>query len=451
LNASTEAVVPRPAGLPELRVPALTLLAHPDLRRVGERVLLPGLSSGRPVDLSRREPLFAQPGAGPARPLADLHLSRSPLRLIPGDRAGSVRLVPEGGGCRFDLLGAATPGELSAADLERGAVLLLADRVALLLHLLPPALPREAEDFGLVGESAAVAWLRREIRRTADLSTPILLIGETGTGKELVAQAIHKAGPRRARPYLALNLGAVPPALAASELFGAARGAFTGADRRRAGYFERADSGTLFLDEIGVAPPEIQVLLLRTLESGEVQPVGSETAQRVDVRVVAATDANLETAVADGRFRAPLLHRLRGYEIRLPPLRERRDDVGRLLVHFLRQELAAMGEERLLDNPGPRAGPGCRRAWWRAWRTTTGPATCASCATRRAASRWEAAIPSKPSCRAGSNPRPLQPPAGRVRRRRGSGRRSVPAPPTGRSRRSRKTSSSPPCAPAASI
>ncbi|HEY0515182.1 MAG TPA: sigma-54 dependent transcriptional regulator [Thermoanaerobaculia bacterium] len=355
LDVSTEAAAPRPVDLPELRVPVLTILAHPDLRRVGERVLLPALSSGRMVPLSRLAPLFAQPD-GEARPLADPHLSRSPIHLAPGDQPGSVRLTPESGG-RFDLRGAASPGEIPAAALERGAVLVLAERVALLLHLLPPALPREAERFGLVGDSAALACLRREIRRIADLPTPVLLSGETGTGKELVAHAIHAAGPRRTRPYLALNLGAVPPALAAAELFGAARGAFTGADRRRAGYFERADSGTLFLDEIGEAPPELQVLLLRALESGEVQPVGAETAQRVDVRIVAATDADLETAVAQGRFRAPLLHRLRGYEIRLPPLRERRDDVGRLLVHFLRQELTAMGEERLLDDPGPRGEP----------------------------------------------------------------------------------------------
>jgi two-component system nitrogen regulation response regulator GlnG len=357
LDASTAAEARRPAALPELRVPALTILAHPDVRRVGERVLLPGLSSGRPVPLSRLQPLFVPPGGGTARPLADPFLSRSPLHLSPGDPPGSVRLTAEDGRCRFALRGAASPAELTAGELERGAVLLLADRVALLFHRLPPALPHQAETFGLVGDSAALALLRREIHRVAGLDTPVLLRGETGTGKELVASALHSAGPRRHRPYLALNLGAVPPALAAAELFGAARGAFTGADRRRAGYFERADSGTLFLDEIGEASPEVQVLLLRALESGEIQPVGAEAAQRVDVRVVAATDADLETAAGEGKFRAPLLHRLRGYEIRLPPLRERRDDVGRLLVHFLRLELAAMGEERRLDEPGPEGEP----------------------------------------------------------------------------------------------
>jgi two-component system, NtrC family, nitrogen regulation response regulator GlnG len=357
LNASTEASAPLQVPALELRVPALTILAHPNPGRVGERTLLPALGSERAIPLSRLSPLFAQPGDAVVRPLADPHLSRRPLLLAPGEQPGSVRLDRDAGGCRVDLLGARAADEIPAAEIERGVVLLLAHRVALLLHLLPPALPREPERFGLVGESAALVLLCREIRRVSAVATPVLLRGETGTGKELVARAVHAAGPRRDRPYLALNLGAVPPALAAAELFGAARGAFTGADRRRAGHFERADSGTLFLDEVGEASPEVQVLLLRALESGEIQPVGSEAPLRVDVRVVAATDADLETAAAQGRFRAPLLHRLRGFEIRLPTLRERRDDVGRLLLAFLRQELAAMDRAHLLDDPGPHGRP----------------------------------------------------------------------------------------------
>src|SRR5258705_500927 len=126
------------------------------------------------------------------------------------------------------------------------------------------------------------------------LAAPVVWRGETGTGKELVARAIHEASPRHKKPYLAVNIGAVPPTLAASELFGAARGSFTGADRRREGYFERADGGTLFLDEVGEALPEVQALLLRALENGEIQPVGADAPRRVDVLVVAATDADLE-------------------------------------------------------------------------------------------------------------------------------------------------------------
>jgi two-component system nitrogen regulation response regulator GlnG len=341
----------------DLRVPALTILAHPVTARVGERVLLPALISGRPVPLSRLTPLFALPGSAETRPLDDLHLSRQPISLAPGEQSGSIRIVATPEGSRVEALGVATQDELGPADLERGVPLLLGGHVALLLHLLPAAEPRHLDRYGLIGDGAAVVELRVAIRRAADLGAPVLLRGETGTGKELVARAIHQASTRRAGPYLTLNLGAVPASLAASELFGAARGSFTGAERRREGYFERADGGTLFLDEVGEAPPEIQALLLRTLENGEIQPVGADAPRRVDVRVVAATDADLEKLVANGRFRAPLLHRLQGDQIRLPPLRARRDDVGRLLIHFLRQELEAAGEAQLLDDPGPRGRP----------------------------------------------------------------------------------------------
>jgi two-component system nitrogen regulation response regulator GlnG len=146
-------------------------------------------------------------------------------------------------------------------------------------------------------------------------------------------------------------MAAVPAELAAAELFGAERGAFTGADRRRPGWFTAAQGGTLFLDEIGETPDAVQPLLLRALDSGEVQPVGAAMARRVDVRLVAATDADLETAVADRRFRAPLFHRLRGAEIVLPPLAARRDDIGRFLGTFLREELERIGEPHRLD-PG---------------------------------------------------------------------------------------------------
>jgi DNA-binding NtrC family response regulator len=245
----------------------------------------------------------------------------------------------------------------SAAEVECGAVLLLAGRIVLLLHPMPPAPPPEAERLGLIGDSAAMAQVRADVHRVADLDVAVLLRGETGTGKELVARAVHRTSRRRNRSYLPVNMGAIPPALAAAELFGAARGAFTGADQRRAGYFSQADGGTLFLDEIGETPAEVQVLLLRALETGEVQPVGAEAPRRVDVRVIAATDADLEAAIAAGRFRAPLLHRLNGYEIRLPALRERREDFGQLFFAFLRQELDTMGEGGRLDDPGPRGEP----------------------------------------------------------------------------------------------
>lgn len=348
-------------GSPETtdhRVPGLTILAHPDVRRVGERTVLHGLTSGHDVLLSRgEETVFAQPGGGERRGLADPHMSRSPLKLTP-ILSGGIRLdlnttrtrVAAGDGTVI-----AENRDFTAADVERGIVLVLAGRIALLLHLLD-ATPREAPAFGLVGESPAITAVRCEIERVADVDAAVLLRGATGTGKELVARGIHRASPRRARPFVAVNLGALLPSFAAVELFGAVKGAYSGADRQRDGCFVRAHGGTLLLDEIDEASPEVQVMLLRTLQDHVVQAVGAETAQELDVRIIAATDADLEAEIEAGRFSAPLLYRLlSGYEIRLPLLADRRDDVGRLLVHFLREELVALGEGWRLEEHGKKA------------------------------------------------------------------------------------------------
>ena len=359
LQADTRADSESVSAADVLLVPGLTILYHPDVRRIGECVSLPGLMSGREVLLSRGEPAFCQPGSSLLRPfpLADPHLSRRPIRLVPGPDPGGVRMICSESSAAVIVNGEAVAGErdLTAAEIDQGAVLLLASqRVVVLLSRIAPAAPCPPR-FGLVGDSAAMVFLRQEIDRVAGLSIPVLLRGETGTGKELVARACHDAGPRRGHPYLAVNMAAVPPTLAAAELFGAARGAYTGADRKRDGYFQQADGGTLFLDEVGETPLEVQALLLRALETREIQPVGGDAPRRVDLRLIAATDADLEEAVAAGRFRAPLLHRLAGYEIQIPPLRARRDDFGRLFLHFLRQELEELGEgHRLAVEPGGR-------------------------------------------------------------------------------------------------
>jgi two-component system, NtrC family, nitrogen regulation response regulator GlnG len=349
---------------PSLTVPGLTILGHPQIRRVGERAALLDLSSGREALLSRAEPGFSPPGESALLPLAVPYLSRRPwlLRSIDG---GGVRLLRGDSPMSLAADGEAveTEASFSAAEVDRGVVLLLAGQVVLLLHRFRPVFPGGLPRYGLVGLSDPLLDLCRQIARVADLDVPVLLRGESGTGKELVAAALHRASSRRDRPFLALNMGALPASLAAAELFGATRGAYTGAEHARRGTFRRAHGGTLFLDEIGETPQEVQPLLLRTLESGEVQPLGSEETARVDVRVLAATDADLEQAVAGGRFRAPLLHRLGGYAIRLPALRERRDDIGRLFFHFLREELAAVGEERRLTDPGPDAEPWPPAAW----------------------------------------------------------------------------------------
>jgi len=353
LQAETRAESSAVPPVGALLVPGLTILHHPDLARVGERAALPGLASGREETLSRRDPEFAQPGGGSPRPLADPYLSRRPLRLLPSGSDGVLlRRGDSGITLAADGEPLASELELPPARLDRGVVLLLSNRIALCLSRLDPVGPAGAPDFGLVGASAPMTALCREIQRVAGLDVPVLLRGETGTGKELIARALHDAGTRRSRAFLALNMAAVPQALAAAELFGAARGAYTGADRRREGYFQRAEGGTLFLDEVGETPPEVQALLLRALETGEIQPVGGDEPRRVDVRLIAASDADLERAVAAGRFRAPLLHRLAGYQIRVPLLAQRRDDFGRLFLHFLRQALAELGEaERLATAP----------------------------------------------------------------------------------------------------
>jgi two-component system nitrogen regulation response regulator GlnG len=343
----------------QLLVPGLTLVYHSDLTRIGERALLTGLAAGREELLSRREPGFAQPGQPVRRPLADPHLSRRPLRLLPGAEPGSIRLLRGDSGTSVAACGEPIACErtFSAAEVADGVVLLLAGCVVALLSPVDPVVPGGVPHFGLVGESPAMLQLRREIRRVAQLKVPVLVRGETGSGKELVARALHDAGPRASRAYLAVNMAAVPAALASAELFGAARGAFTGADRAREGYFSRAHGGTLFLDEVGETPAEVQPLLLRALETGEIQPVGCSDPRRVDARLIAATDTDLEVAVAEGRFRAPLLHRLAGYQIKLPPLRRRREDIGRLLVAFLRQELEPLGELHRLSFGVPAERP----------------------------------------------------------------------------------------------
>ena len=187
----------------------------------------------------------------------------------------------------------------------------------------------------LIGATPAMRDLFRAIGRIAQAPLSVLVTGETGTGKELVARALHRESPRARRPFVALNTAAIPSELLESELFGHEAGAFTGAHKRHVGRFEQADGGTLFLDEIGDMPLPLQTRLLRVLAEGEFFRVGGRELIRVDVRVVAATHQALEQLVADGRFRADLLHRLDVVRLHLPPLRERRDDVPQLAERFL--------------------------------------------------------------------------------------------------------------------
>ncbi|MGD0676644.1 MAG: sigma 54-interacting transcriptional regulator [Polyangiaceae bacterium] len=188
---------------------------------------------------------------------------------------------------------------------------------------------------GLVGTSTAMRRLYALIERVKDTDIPLLVTGESGTGKEVVARAIHEAGPRAKRPFIGVNCGAIPANLLESELFGAVKGAFTGADRDRRGLLQEAEGGTLLLDEIGEMPQKMQSGLLRVLQEKRVRPVGATREEAVDVRVVAATHRDLAQMVTDGRFREDLFYRLHVVELRVPPLRERVEDVPMLIDHFL--------------------------------------------------------------------------------------------------------------------
>ena len=197
----------------------------------------------------------------------------------------------------------------------------------------------------LIGRSAAMQDVYRTIARVVSNDLTVLVSGESGTGKELVARAIHDLGPRRAAPFVAINMAAIPRELIEAELFGHERGAFTGAAQRSAGRFEQAEHGTLFLDEIGDMPMEAQTRLLRVLQSGEFTSVGGARTIRADVRIVAATNRDLTAHVAAGQFREDLFYRLNVVPIALPPLRDRRQDVALLARHFL-DHAAAQGLPR---------------------------------------------------------------------------------------------------------
>ena len=358
LDADTLVEDGRPvdSGGEAVRQPVLTILHHPDLNRVGERAFLPELAGGREIGLSRLTPVFTAPGRTTARSLRDPYLSRKPVRLRPGldsieiEGEPSLGLLVNG-----RIVERATRVPMHALD--DGVVLEIAQRVVLLLHRARHW-NRYPRHWDLVGESDAIVEVRRQIGRVADLDVSVLIRGETGVGKERVAQAIHAASRRAERELVAVNMAALAAGTAASELFGHEKGAFTGACSRHPGLFERAHGSTLFLDEIGETPADVQTMLLRSLAESAIRPLGARADVPVDVRIIAATDANLERASDAGTFRSALLYRLSGYAIRVPPLRERREDIPRLVVHFVGDILAELGESWRLE-------VGCteRRLW----------------------------------------------------------------------------------------
>ncbi len=357
-DSATADGLKRPSGeQPSPQGVALTVASHPTAHRVGERLLLTALIAGREVAVARNGPDFLKPGRVMGMPLGDPFLSRKPIRFAPAG-PGRIRLLVDDEGTTVTV-GSPVHGalEIGPAELAAGVPIELAGRLLLVLHQATFESARGADLLGMVGDSDGIRRVRAHVERIADLHVPVIIRGETGTGKELVARAIHDRGPRKHGPFVSVNLGAIPRELAAAELFGAQKGAYTGATRDREGFFRAARGGTLFLDEVGEAPPEVQVMLLRVLETGEMYPVGGQAPVATDVRLIAATDANLEEQIRQGRFKAPLLHRLAGYEIRLPPLRSRREDIGVLFYHFAREELESVGEAHRLSPEDPHAEP----------------------------------------------------------------------------------------------
>jgi transcriptional regulator with GAF, ATPase, and Fis domain len=246
----------------------------------------------------------------------------------------------------LEPLGAALANELRLHELRALREAAEADRRALLGRL-------GRRDIGdvVVGTEAGLAGVMERVALVADSDVPVLILGETGSGKEVIARSIRARSRRAAGPFVRVNCGAIPPGLIDSELFGHERGSFTGATARRRGWFERADAGTLFLDEVGELPLEAQVRLLRVLQDGSVERVGGDQPVHVDVRVIAATHRDLPARVADGRFREDLWYRLAVFPIHLPPLRERLDDLPALATHFALRACERFGSRALAPTP----------------------------------------------------------------------------------------------------
>jgi two-component system C4-dicarboxylate transport response regulator DctD len=266
-----------------------------------------------------------------------------PVILITGhgDIAMAVAAMQEGA---YDFLAKPYPADRLVDSVRRAAE---KRRLVIENRRLRAAL-EHADDAAFLGDTPEMERLRRTVRDVADADVDVLVLGETGSGKEVVAEALHRWSRRRAKPLVALNCGALPESVIESELFGHEAGAFTGAQKRRIGRIEHADGGTLFLDELESMPPGLQVKLLRVLEDRAVEPLGTNERRPLDLRVVAATKTDLNRASQDGRFRADLYYRLAVVTLRIPPLRERRADVPLLFAHFL--DLAA---ERFRRDPPP--------------------------------------------------------------------------------------------------
>lgn len=311
----------------------LTIAWHPDLSRVGEQFMM----TGDTLELTRYLPLFAkprQPGQRPESPdlaLGYEGISRQALH-IRRELDDSVNITPPASKMVVEVGGSQIHGQhvLSREQIEAGVVLGLARAVLVCLHFMH-CLPKHNPVPGMLGVGEIAIKTRDLIRQVAATDETVLLLGETGTGKEVAAHAIHTLSLRRERTLVCVNMAALNEGLAAADLFGAAKGAYTGAQGTRGGFFQEAQDATLFLDEIGNAPTSVQPMLLRVLETGDYRPLGASRDAHSNARIIAATDQDL---YADG-FNQALLRRLESFIIPIAPLRARREDIGLLMVHML--------------------------------------------------------------------------------------------------------------------
>lgn len=304
----------------------LSIIWHPDHSRIGEQCIMVHDS----LDLARYQPLFCKPGRD-GLGLGHEGISRQATHFVrnPDDsltvQASASKMV-------LEINGAVVQGtqQLSSEQIERGAIVVLACAVVLCLHFMH-CLPRHNPVAGLIGVGSAAIKMRDQIIQVAPTNATVLLLGETGTGKEVAACAIHALSQRARQILVSVNMAALNESLAAADLFGAAKGAYTGAQNSRGGFFAQAQDATLFLDEIGNAPAVVQPMLLRVLEKGDYRPLGAQLDVQSNARIIAATDQDLY----DGGFNPALLRRLEGFTISIPPLRARREDIGLLIVHLM--------------------------------------------------------------------------------------------------------------------
>jgi len=309
----------------------ITVLWHPEPAMIGSQ-FLHSRSHGE-LELNRFTPLFCHPGQS-GLPLAVGTISRTPI-LLRWQDAQSVMLEVPPSRMVVEVNGQEVQQQLSlsSSQIDQGVVISLGRSVFLCLHWMR-SLPQFNLIPEIIGVGSAAIQLREQIRQMAKSDLPVLLLGETGTGKELAAKAIHQFSARANAPLVTVNMAALNETLAAADLFGASKGAYTGAAQTRKGYFAEAAGATLFLDEVGNTPASIQPMLLRVLETGDYRPLGASQDCRSTARILSATDQNLY----QGNFNHALLRRLESLVLHLPPLKQRREDLGVLIQHILTRE-----------------------------------------------------------------------------------------------------------------